>query len=169
MPLREIETNLLLRLQSLLRTPIAAKLSIQLGVFGEHAQGWLAIGFIGLVINWQSREPWIVAILTIAFSQLVSMVLKRLVRRRRPNHSSLNKSGKIFSELSFPSSHSMSSATAVFVLFPLVHFVIGLILIVLGTGILVSRLIIAAHFPTDVIAGAIIGIVIGFASQVLFF
>ena len=169
MPLREIETNHLIRLQSLLRTPIAAKISIQLGVFGEHAQGWLAIGLIGLVINWQSREPWIVAILTIAFSQLVSMVLKRLVRRRRPNHSSLKKSGKIFSELSFPSSHSMSSATAVFVLFPLVPFVVGLILIVLGTGILFSRLIIAAHFPTDVIAGAIMGIVIGFASQVLFF
>lgn len=168
MALRDFETRLLLGIQNKTESSFLARASVLLGIFGEHAQGWLLVGLIGLVVNWQNPLPWVTAIIAISISQLSSMVLKRLIKRRRPNHPSLRKSGKLFSNLSFPSSHSMSSATAALVLFPLVPIALGMFLVLLALGVLVSRLLIAAHFPTDVLMGAAMGLIIGFVTNVFF-
>lgn len=168
MSLRKFETKLLLAIQSKTQNPFWTKISVLLGIFGEHAQGWLAIAIIGLFMNWQNSEPWFVALAAIAFSQLSSMILKRILKRKRPDHPLLKKTGKLFSQLSFPSSHSMSSATAMVVLFPLMPIILGIVLICLGLGMLASRLIVAAHFPVDVIGGAVLGLAIGYVSLSFF-
>jgi undecaprenyl-diphosphatase len=60
-------------------------------------------------------------------------------------------------DYSFPSGHTMSSFAAAMVLF-LTNKKIGIPALILAAFISLSRLYLYVHFPTDVLAGAVLGI-----------
>ena len=85
--------------------------------------------------------------------------LKNSIRRVRPCHASqgIRADFEPSDKFSLPSGHTagaMVMATAVFMVFPIV----GLCWFIWASAIGFSRIALAVHYPTDVFAGAILGI-----------
>jgi membrane-associated phospholipid phosphatase len=127
--------------------------------FGEHAAGWLAVGALGAALDRGRRREWLYAAGGVAVAHGASIAVKRVVRRPRPDDPSVEVLVGTPSRLSFPSSHA-SSTTAAAVLFggllgPKVTRarLAGLLV----PPMLLSRLVLGVHFPTDVLAGSALG------------
>ena len=84
----------------------------------------------------------------------VSVVLKRIVRRARPSDPRITIGVSTPSRLSFPSSHSTSTAAA------MVHLadISGSKVPYVGIPIMMlSRMVLGVHYPTDTLIGSLIG------------
>jgi membrane-associated phospholipid phosphatase len=157
--LRAAETRLLGTVQRRLRQPSVVQVCKAMSLFGEHAGGWLAFGVLGAAVDRSRRRDWLYAAGGVAVAHGASMAIKRVVRRPRPNHPSIEVRAGTPSRLSFPSSHA-SSTTAAAVLFGalLGPTVTGARLAgVLVPPMLLSRLVLGVHFPSDVLVGSALG------------
>lgn len=97
-----------------------------------------------------------------------NLLLKNIVARDRPcwiNEDVIMRVA-IPKDYSFPSAHSMTSFAAAVVLFH-TDKRLGIAGFVMAALIAFSRLYLYVHFPTDVFAGALLGIALGTASCVL--
>jgi membrane-associated phospholipid phosphatase len=124
---------------------------------GEHALGWIAAGAVGAAVDAPRRALWGQAVLGAVGAHGASVVLKRVVRRRRPDHRSVRVRVGTPSRLSFPSSHATSTTAAALLLGDAVGAPAGLLPAVLVPPMLASRLVLGVHYPTDVLAGAGLG------------
>ena len=87
-------------------------------------------------------------------AHLAGVVLKRVVRRPRPRLPDVPPLVGTPSRLSFPSAHSCSTAAAAVGFGPLV----GRPLMTGVAGLmLVSRVLLGVHYPSDVVSGAALG------------
>lgn len=93
-------------------------------------------------------------------SGIIVQILKRIFTRSRPYWilKNLNTYGIDLRDYSFPSGHSAASF-AVAVIIALNFPKISIVVIMLALLIAISRIYLAVHYPTDVAAGIIIGIV----------
>ena len=83
-----------------------------------------------------------------------SVVVKRIVRRRRPDYPYVRVGVATPSRLSFPSSHA-TSTTAFLVG---AARVLGTPAPLLGVPVMMaSRMVLGVHYPSDTVAGALIG------------
>lgn len=152
------ETAALSRVQGAIATPAVVKAARGLSVFGEHSAGWFALGLVGAVVDRRRRRDWLTASAGVVAAHAASIAVKRVVRRPRPEDPSVRVLAGTPSKLSFPSSHA-TSTTAAAVLYsgltgkPLVP--------VLVPPMLVSRLVLGVHYPSDVLAGSALGAVLG--------
>lgn len=160
--------TLLLMSWTLLKWPAWQKKDQKLSDFLPNKQAslfWRAVAFIGqpkltvvyilllALILWQNNERlpacWVIA--TLGSLDLVGIIVKRLVKRKRPRHHLPNDNG-----YSFPSGHVLGTTTLVLsvtTLWPAWQFkVIGFIWLSL---VLLSRLFLRAHYPTDVLSTVI--------------
>jgi membrane-associated phospholipid phosphatase len=138
----------------------AVRVARGMSLFGEHAGGWLALGALGAVADRSRRREWLTAAAGVALAHAASIGLKRVVRRTRPEHPSVEVRVGTPSRLSFPSAHA-TSTTAAAVLYgrllrrPLVP--------VLVPPMALSRLVLGVHYPSDVVAGSALGAVVALA------
>ncbi|GAA2820315.1 phosphatase PAP2 family protein [Saccharopolyspora taberi] len=148
------ETVALRKVQSVLAKPPVVKTARAMSLFGEHAGGWLAIGAIGALVDRKRRGEWITAAAGVALAHGASIGVKRVVRRRRPADPGVEVLVGTPSQLSFPSSHA-TSTTAAAVLYG------GLtgkrLTPALVPPMMVSRLVLGVHYPSDVVAGSALG------------
>ena len=118
---------------------------------GEHAALWLAAGLTGAAVDGGRRGAWLRGTALTAGAHLVSMGVKRLVRRPRPAH--VVPLVRTAGRHSFPSSHATSAAAAAVAFGALgAHAVPPL-----AAAVCVSRLVAGVHYPSDVAAGAVLG------------
>ena len=118
---------------------------------GEHGAMWLAAGLAGAVVDRARRGAWLRGTALTAGAHLVSMGVKRLVRRPRPAH--VVPLVRTAGRHSFPSSHATSAAAAAVAFGALgAHAVPPL-----AAAVCVSRLVAGVHYPSDVAAGAVLG------------
>ena len=152
------EIKVLAAAQRLLRRPATVKVARGLSHFGEHSIGWFAAGLVGAAVDRRHRKDWLVAAAGVVGSHAASIAVKRVVRRRRPEHESVEVLVGTPSRLSFPSSHA-TSTTAAAVLY---SGLTGRNLVpALVPPMLASRLLLGVHYPTDVVAGAALGGLVG--------
>ena len=91
-----------------------------------------------------------------------NVVLKNLVMRPRPfvTHTDLTALLVPEDPWSFPSGHTLSSFAAASALY-FFHHKTGFLAFLLAAAIAFSRLYASVHYPTDVLAGAVIGVLCG--------
>ena len=129
--------------------PVARGLS----VFGEHALGWMAVGAIGWMRG-HRRQDWAGAVAGVVAAHAAGVVVKRAVRRVRPALDDVPPLVRTASRLSFPSAHSTSTAAAAVGFAPM----LGTPAMAGVTGaMLLSRVLLGVHYPTDVASGAVLG------------
>lgn len=129
---------------------------------------WIGLAVL-LVISPKTRKAGAaVAVALILHLIVVNITLKPLVDRPRPFeiNTAIELIAKAPHDGSFPSGHSSASfaaATAVF----LYNRQMGIAALVLAAVIAFSRLYLYFHFPTDVLAGTLIGVGLGYLSKVI--
>lgn len=151
------EVAVLAAVQGALANGTALRVARGMSLFGEHAAGWLAMGVAGAAIDRPRRREWLASAAAVALAHGASIGVKRVVRRRRPEHPALRVLVGTPSRLSFPSSHA-TSTTAAAVLYG------GLLgrrsrpAAAAGVGLMaLSRLVLGVHYPTDVATGTALG------------
>jgi len=83
-------------------------------------------------------------------------LIKGIVDRDRPNHSQTSRW-----DTSFPSSHT-STYFSLATVYALKYPSLTIPLAVVGAGVAYSRVFLGEHYPTDVLAGAALGIGVGY-------
>lgn len=121
----------------------------------------------GLLLNEERNLTALWVLGTLGFADLSGIILKRLIRRKRPIMHSDMEDG-----YSFPSGHVLGATTMGLILLQLfgkefgLAFTIGII--ALWIMVIISRLSLKAHYPSDVIGATSLAIVCFGISEQLF-
>jgi len=128
-----------------------------MSVIGEHALGWLALGALGIAASrGQRRREWIRATQSVVAAHATAVLLKRVVRRPRPDDPRIQVFVSTASRLSFPSAHVASTTAAAVAYGPLLALGRAVPASVAAT-MAGSRLVLGVHFPSDVAIGVMVG------------
>ena len=161
----KFDNNILDLLQEI-HNPVLDKIMVFITTLGNHGVFWLLIGVL-LILLWKDkRECGLSVILSVAFGFLLgNMLLKNLIKRSRPCWVNPDIVLLVLNptDYSFPSGHTISSfaaATAIFCY----SKKLGITAYIVASAIAFSRLYLYLHYPTDVIAGVIVGISVAIAA-----
>ncbi|NMR20857.1 phosphatase PAP2 family protein [Cellulomonas fimi] len=132
----------------------APVLARRYSAFGEHAAGWILLGLGGALLDRRRREAWLGVAASAFAAHASAVLLKRVVRRVRPEDPRVTVYVGTPSRLSFPSAHVSSTTAAATALVP----IIGAPAAVTTAGaMMLARVLLGVHYPTDVAAGAGLG------------
>jgi membrane-associated phospholipid phosphatase len=153
------DSTLLYAMRTRFHSPAAEAVGKALGKLGEYGAIWLALGIVLAFVDPDNGEDWVIAGILGPVAIGVNFAVKLLVRRPRPVLEGLPPLGGAPSALSFPSAHATSSfacATAMTRIAPEAAFVF-----ILAVAIATCRPYLGMHYPSDVLAGAILGTGLG--------
>ncbi len=157
--MQDLDLRLMRFMRTRGHTPGVEKAVRGLGRAGNNGAVWFALG-VGLAIfDDSSREAWLICAALGPIAIGLNYVVKLIVRRPRPVLEGLPPLGGAPSSLSFPSAHATASfavATAMTRVDPL-----GALAFVLAFALAMSRPYLGMHYPSDVLAGAVLGVAIG--------
>ena len=127
---------------------------------------WIVTGVVLLFFQ-QSRRYGIILLLGLLLGSILGNdLIKPLVERPRPFM--LHDIGELLitkpSSFSFPSGHTVSSFVAMTVLWRFDRR-LGIPAAVVGSLIAFSRMYLYVHFPTDILAGAVLGVAVALLMQ----
>jgi membrane-associated phospholipid phosphatase len=155
---QEREIAAVIAIQSLASAPAIQRGAVALSHLGEHALAWIALGLVGAARDPAQRGPWLRATATVVGAHGLSIVIKRVVRRHRPGDPRIQVHVSTPSDWSFPSSHAASTTAAAVAYSRLLGRRYPLISIPV---MMTSRVILGVHYPSDVLAGVVLGAVMG--------
>ncbi len=139
--------------------PRMEKLARALGKAGNNAGIWVVLGLALVVVADSNREAWLICAFLGPIAIGLNYVIKLIVKRPRPVLEGLPPLGGAPSSLSFPSAHATSSfavATAMTRVDSL-----GALAFVLAFALSLGRPYLGMHYPSDVLAGAALGVLLG--------
>jgi membrane-associated phospholipid phosphatase len=136
-------------------TPARERFVARFSRLGEHAAVWFAIGLAGGALDRPRRERWRRATATVGATYALNTAIKLIVRRPRPELLGLPPLSGTVSRLSFPSAHSSTAFAGAYAYRRL--GLPGPLLYGLAAKLALSRLYLGVHYPSDVLAGALLG------------
>ncbi|WP_433563995.1 phosphatase PAP2 family protein [Nocardia sp. CA-151230] len=136
------------------QNPAVVKAARGMSHFGEHSLGWLGIAAAGALLDKPRRRQWAGVAVGAFGAHAASVVIKRIVRRPRPHDPSVQVNVSTPSKLSFPSSHATSTTAAAVLLGRLTGLPLPAVLV---PPMLLSRVVLGVHYPSDVLAGSALG------------
>jgi undecaprenyl-diphosphatase len=150
--LAELDRNLLLLARTRAHTPSAERAARGYSRLGEHAACWLALGAAGAALDRHRRGRWLRGAAIVGTSYVINYAVKLAVRRPRPQLDGLPPLSPVVSGLTFPSAHATTSFAAA-------RAYRGLVpgLYPAAAAFAVSRPYLGVHYPSDVLAGAVLG------------
>ena len=132
-------------------------------VLAHSGDSWFWLIGLGL-LWWLGADYWkqlaLVMIIGIGVTALVVLVIKFTVRRRRPQ----GEWGRIYRSTdphSFPSGHAARSTMLAVIALGLGPLWLGLSLLLWVPLVGLARIILGVHYPSDIVAGMALGIVMG--------
>ena len=152
-----------------IHNPVLDKVMVFVSALGNAGIFWIAVGLL-LLITKRYRRGGAQMLVAMAVTFIIgNLILKNLVARERPCW--IDREVLLLmaspSDYSFPSGHSMNGfAGSVSLL--CIDKRIGIPAVILAAVIAFSRLYLFMHFPTDVFAGIVIGLVIALITNYVF-
>ena len=149
-----------------IHTPVLSHLFYWFTTMGEAGIGWIVIG-IFMLLPKVTRKTGAVLLLSLLFCLITgNLCLKNIVARPRPcwRNPEVEMLISIPKDYSFPSGHTMSSFAAAASIF-LWNKRWGIAALAGAVLISISRLYFYVHYPTDVAAGVIIGVVLAILAR----
>ncbi len=160
--LRDFELMILDQIQNIISSEIADNIWLFFTHIGDIGIIWLIFAVI-LIAFPKTRQIGLISLTSILLSFLITdLILKNVFTRARPyNYRDLTLLIKTPSDYSFPSGHTSVAFAFAFVLlrekFTLGRFKVYIPIIILAALVSFSRLYLYVHFPTDVLAGVLVG------------
>lgn len=162
-----LDGAVLLWIQEFLRHPFFDPIVIFITSLGDAGLIWI-VATILLLIPKKTRKAGCISALALLGSLLINnYLIKNLVARPRP----FTKLAELTilipkpGEFSFPSGHTSASFAAATVFYRHLPKKLGVPAMILAVLIGFSRLYVGVHYPTDVLAGAILGTLIGYLAE----
>lgn len=148
--------------------PVMDALAVFFNWAGMHGELWILFGVL-LLVRRPTRKAGLAMLLALLFYLVAGdMILKPLFARPRP--CDLNPLVQLLvarpNGHSFPSGHTSSAFAAAGALF-FQNKRLGVPALVLAAFIGFTRLYLYVHFPTDVLAGVVLGLALGAAASAL--
>ena len=130
-----------------------------LGKAGNNGAVWVALGLVLALIDPDRRESWLICAALAPIAIVLNYGIKLLVKRPRPALEGLPPLGGAPSSLSFPSAHALSSFAVATAMFRVDPATAGALLVALAISL--GRPYLGMHYPSDVLAGALLGVLLG--------
>lgn len=129
--------------------------------FGEHSIGWLAVAGLGALLAPGRRREWITVGVGAFLAHAAAVVIKRVVRRTRPDHPAIAVNVGTPSRLSFPSAHATSTTAAAILMARATGLPLPALLV---PPMALSRMVLGVHYPSDVATGVAVGALVAAAT-----
>lgn len=160
-----IDFSILDFIQNHLRNGVLDWLMPKISMLGNAGVIWIVISIVLLSIK-KYRKCGITLVIGLLLGLLIgNIILKPLVARLRPCWINSDIALLIASpkDFSFPSGHTLSSFIAAIILLK-EDKKFGYVAMILAILIAFSRMYLYVHFPSDILAGVVLAILIGFAA-----
>lgn len=165
--LLELDGKILLFIQEFLRFEWLTNVMRFITSLGDGGVIWIVLAAILLCMKRYRKTGTAMAVALLIGYLVTNLILKNLVMRVRPYDAIAGLQALIgpLGDSSFPSGHTTSSIAAGFVMLKGTPRYIGIPAFVLAVLIALSRLYLGVHYPTDVLAGALIGLFAAFSAK----
>ncbi len=149
------------RLHNFLYSPIMDKFMVTVTSTGNLGIIWIFTAFILLFAGDRPRIGYALLIALLLGILIGNLIIKNIVKRNRPFfHKNYKLLIKQPWDYSFPSGHTLASFASITVLFYM-NQAVGIIALIWGSLIALSRLYLRVHFFTDVFFSMVLGVILG--------
>ena len=157
--MNQFEASIILWIQENLRGALDG-LWLFITHLGDDGILWIIMGIV--LLFWKKTRPiGFTMLISLLFDYLIiNVTLKDLIARPRPfvvNEAITPLITDVSPYRSFPSGHSGGSFAAMFALYKWVPKKVGIPALILAALVALSRLYVGVHYPTDILAGCVVG------------
>jgi membrane-associated phospholipid phosphatase len=135
-------------------TPARERAVAAFSKLGEQGFVWFAISGAGALLDPRNRPAYARAAKTVLGVYAFNQIIKAAVRRRRPRLEGLPPLAGTLSGLSYPSAHAATSFAGAGMLSATLP---AAPLYGLAVSLVMSRVYLGLHYPSDILAGAALG------------
>jgi membrane-associated phospholipid phosphatase len=157
--MRDLDLKLLRWMRTHGHSPGVESAAKALGKAGNNGAVWVVLGLALAAIDPDRRESWLICAALGPIAIGLNYGIKLAVRRPRPVLEGLPPLGGAPSSLSFPSAHALSSFAVATAMVRVDPATAGALLV--ASALALGRPYLGMHYPSDVLAGALLGVALG--------
>ena len=156
-------------IQTNMRSPILDSVMPFITHLGAGGILWIILAVVLMCTKKYRREGFTIAAALILCFIFCNVLIKNIVARTRPFdiNTMIEPLVRLPSDFSFPSGHTTAVFATAAALLLCKNRLLGIPVLILAVLIAFSRLYLYVHFPSDVLCGALLGVLAGFLGCLL--